>query len=336
MKSFASAGRRAALASAACVVFAWPIAASAQNTASAFPSKPIMLIVPYAAGGSSDTRARQLGEKLATILGKPVVVENKPGGNGNIGTDAIARATPDGHTIGIGNFAPLAVNRHLFPKLTYDPQRDLVPVALIEKGPLVLVVSADKSPYKTFKELIAASKATPKKMSFASAGSGGSFHLAGEMLDFATGTDAVHIPYRGGGPATNDLLGGTVDYMFDMVPAAMGYLKSSPPRMRALAVASDKRMASLPDVPTFTELGVQGMEMSNWFGIVAPKGTPEPIVAKLNEAINQALKEPDLARRITEPGNLIGGGTPAEFVSFINAESARWGKLIKERGIQPE
>lgn len=329
-------GRRLALSTLAVLTLAVPAVGSAQDAAKDYPSKPIVLIVPYAAGGSSDTRARQLGEKLATLLGKAVVVDNKPGGNGNIGTDAIARAMPDGHTIGIGNLAPLAVNKTLFPKLTYDPQRDLVPVALIEKGPLVLVVGADKSPFKSVKDLVTASKAAPGKLSYASAGSGGSFHLAGEMFNITTGTDAVHIPYRGGGPATNDLLGGTVDYMFDMVPAALGYLKSSPPRMRALAVASDKRVPSLPDVPTFAELGVNDMVISNWFGVVAPKGTPPAIVAKLNAAINKALQDPDLAKRITEPGNVIGGGSPEDFAAFIGAESQRWAQLIKSRGIQPD
>jgi tripartite-type tricarboxylate transporter receptor subunit TctC len=324
--------RRALLLAAALAAAGCPLAASAQD----YPTKPITLVVPYAAGGSSDTRARQLGEKLATILGKAVVVDNKPGGNGNIGTDFIARATPDGHTIGIGNFAPLAVNKTLFPKLSYDPQRDLVPVVLIEKGPLVLVVSADKSPYKSLKELINASKAAPGKLSYASAGSGGSFHLAGEMFNSITGTDAAHIPYRGGGPAANDLLGGMVDYMFDMVPAAMGYLKSSPPRMRALAVAHDQRLPSLPDVPTFAELGIKDMVISNWFGIVAPKGTPKAVVARLNQAINQALQEPDLAKRITEPGNVIGGGSPEDFAALIAAESQRWGQIIKARNIRPD
>jgi tripartite-type tricarboxylate transporter receptor subunit TctC len=324
--------RRAVLLAAALAAAGCPLSAMAQD----YPTKPITLVVPYAAGGSSDTRARQLGEKLAVILGKAVVVDNKPGGNGNIGTDFIARAAPDGHTIGIGNLAPLAVNKTLFPKLSYDPQRDLIPVALIEKGPLVLVVSADKSPHKSLKELIAASKAQPGKLSYASAGSGGSFHLAGEMFNIVTGTDAAHIPYRGGGPAANDLLGGTVDYMFEMVPAAMGYLKSSPPRMRALAVAHDKRLASLPDVPTFAELGIKDMVISNWFGIVAPKGTPPAIVARLNQAVNKALQEPDLAKRITDPGNVIGGGTPEDFAGLIASESQRWGQLIKARGIRPD
>ena len=324
--------RRALLLAAALAAAGCPLSAMAQD----YPTKPITLVVPYAAGGSSDTRARQLGEKLAVILGKAVVVDNKPGGNGNIGTDFIARATPDGHTIGIGNLAPLAVNKTLFPKLTYDPQRDLIPVALIEKGPLVLVVSGEKSPHKSLKELIAASKAAPGKLSYASAGSGGSFHLAGEMFNIVTGTDAVHIPYRGGGPAANDLLGGTVDYMFEMVPAAMGYLKSSPPRMRALAVAHDKRLASLPDVPTFAELGIKDMVISNWFGIVAPKGTPPAIVSKLNQAVNKALQEPDIVKRITDPGNVVGGGTPEDFAGLIASESQRWGQLIKARGIRPD
>jgi len=185
-----------------------PLVAAAQDAAKDYPSKPITLVVPYAAGGSSDTRARQLGEKLQKILGKPVIVDNKAGGNGNIGTDFIARAQPDGYTIGIGNFAPLSVNKALNPKLTYDPKTDLVQVVLIEKGPVVLLVNNDKSPYKSAKDLIAAGKANPGKMSYASAGSGGAYHLAGEMFNQAAGTSSVHIPYKGGGPATTDLLGG--------------------------------------------------------------------------------------------------------------------------------
>lgn len=311
-------------------------AAWAQDASKDFPSKTITLVVPYAAGGSSDTRARQVAEKLGAVLGKPVIVDNKPGGNGNIGTDAIARATPDGHTIGIGNFAPLAVNRHLYPKMTYNPLTDLVPVILLERGPLVLVVNADKSPNRSVKDLVAAAKAAPGKLSYASAGSGGAFHLAGEMFKSSTGTYTVHIPYRGGAPATNDLLSGQVDYMFDMVPAAMGYLKSQPARMRALAVATDKRLAALPEVPTFAELGLKDMEISNWFGIVAPKGTPAPVVARLNQALNKVLQDPDLVQRITGPGNVVGGGSPEAFAAFVAAESSRWGKLIKDRGIQPE
>jgi tripartite-type tricarboxylate transporter receptor subunit TctC len=326
--------RRQLCAAALCAGLAFAPWLAHADDAAAYPSKTITIVVPYAAGGSSDTRARQVAEKIAVYLGKPVIVDNKPGAGGNIGTDFISRAAPDGHTLGLGNFAPLAVNKALFAKLSYDPA-ELVPVVLLERGPLVLVV-ADKSPFKSYKDLAAHAKANSGKVTYASAGSGGSFHLAGEMLEDVVGGKMIHIPYKGGGPATNDLLGGTVDFMFDMVPASLPYLKSSPARMRALAVATDKRLPQLPDVPTFAELGVKDMEASNWFGIIAPKGTPPAIVAKLNLAINRALKEPDLAQRITSAGNIVGGGTPEEFGSFIAAESRRWAKLIKEKDIRPE
>jgi len=311
-----------------------PMLATAQDN---YPSKTISLIVPYAAGGSSDVRARQVAQKIAVYLGQSVIVENKPGANGNIGTQAIVKAAPDGYTIGIGNLAPMAVNKTLFPATTpFDPVTDLAPVILLEKGPLILLVNAEKSPYKSVKDLTDALKAKPGRLSYASAGSGGSFHLAGEMFKTSTGVFSVHIPYRGGGPATNDLLAGQVDYMFDMVPAALPYLKSASPKLYPLAVAHDKRVPSLPNVPTFTELGIKDMEISNWFGIVAPKGTPKPIVDKLNQAINRALQEPDLAARITTPGNVVMGGTPQAFADFVASESNRWSKLIKEKNIQAE
>lgn len=328
------APRRSFLAAASLLLL--PAFAVAQDAARDYPSKTITLIVPYAAGGSSDVRARQIAQKLAVYFGQSVIVDNKPGANGNIGTNAIAKAVPDGYTIGLGNLAPLAVNKTLLPNTPFDPATDLVPIILLEKGPLVLVVNADKSPHKSLNDLVSALKAAPGRMSYASAGSGGSFHLAGEMFKSSVGASAVHIPYRGGGPATNDLLAGQVDYMFDMVPAALGYLKSSPPKLRPLAVANDKRLPSLPDVPTFAELGVKEMEISNWFGIVAPKGTPKPIVDKLNQAINRALQEPDLVQRITAPGNVVGGGDAKAFGDFVSAESNRWSKLIKDKGIKPE
>jgi tripartite-type tricarboxylate transporter receptor subunit TctC len=312
-----------------------PLFASAQDAAANYPAKPITFIVPYAAGGSSDARARQVAEKMSRYLGQQVIVDNKPGGNGNIGTGMIARAAPDGYTIGMGNLAPLTVNRTLVPQTTpFDPQTDLVPVTLLERGPLVLVVNQEKSPYKSARDLITALKAQPGKMSYASAGSGGAFHLAGELFKANAGVFSVHIPYRGGGPAINDLLAGQVDYMFEMLPSALPYVKTQ--KMRPLAVAHEKRLPSLPDVPTFAELGIPGMEISNWFGVVAPRGTPKAIVDKLNQAVNRALQEPDLARRITEPGNVIGGGSPEAFATLISAETARWSRLIREKGIKPE
>jgi tripartite-type tricarboxylate transporter receptor subunit TctC len=326
--------RRSLLALCACATV-WPIV-NAQDGTKLYPSKTITMIVPYAAGGSSDVRARQIAQKLALYLGQPVIVENKPGANGNIGTNAIAKAAPDGHTIGIGNLAPLTVNKVLMASTPFDAETELVPVVLIERGPLILLVNADKSPYKNLSEMIAGMKATPGKVSYASAGSGGSFHLAGEMFKSSAGVFATHIPYRGGGPATNDLLAGQVDFMFDMVPAAMGYLKATPQKLRPLAVANEKRLPSLPDVPTFAELGLKDMAISNWFGVVAPKGTPKPIVDKLNIAINRALQEPDISQRITTPGNVVGGGDAKAFADLIASERQRWTKLIKDKDIKAE
>jgi tripartite-type tricarboxylate transporter receptor subunit TctC len=307
----------------------------AQDAAKDYPSKPIVMVVPYAAGGSSDTRARQIGQKIAQILGKPVVVDNKPGAAGNIGTDFIARAAPDGYTIGIGNFAPLSVNKALMPSMPFDPVKDLTPIVLLEKGPILLLVN-EKSPYKTLAELIKDAKAKPDKLSFASAGQGGAYHLAGEQFKDATGTVITHVPYKGGGPAVTDLLGGQVDMLFDWITAGMPHLTSNPPKFRALAITSEKRSPQLPNVPTFEELGIKGMVMSNWFGVVGPKNLPPAIVAKLNQAINQALADPELKDKIVSGGNEIGGGDPQAFAKFIAAETDRWAKLIKAKNIKPE
>lgn len=321
---------------AGALLAAGSMCAVAQNAAANFPSKTITMVVPYAPGGSSDTRARQVAAKMSTFLGQTVIVENKPGAAGNIGTDYIAKAPPDGYVIGIGNLAPLTVNKSLFGKMPFDPATDLTPIALIEKGPLVLLVSADRSPVKSLAELIALGKAKPDSLSYASAGNGGAFHLAGELLEDATGMKMLHVPYKGGGPATTDMLAGTVSFMFDMVPASLPYVKSAPPKARALAVATDRRLPQLPDVPTFAELGFKNFEVSNWFGVIAPKGTPTAIAAKLNEAVNRALRDPELAERITSQGNVIGGGTPEQFASFIVSERARWTKIIAEKKIQAD
>ena len=308
------------------------LVAAAQSPAP-FPSKTITMVVPYAPGGSSDTRARQVAAKMAVTLGQSIIVENRPGANGNIGTEYIAKAPADGHVIGIGNLAPLTVNKVLMAKVPFDPAIDLTPIGLIERGPLVLLVSADRSPIKNFQELASMAKSKPGSVNYASAGNGGAFHLAGELLEDALGAAMVHIPYRGGGPATTDLIAGTVNFMFDMVPASLPYTKASPPKARALAVAADKRLPQYPDVPTFAELGIKNFEVSNWFGLVAPKNTPAPVVAKLNDALNKALREPDLAERITSQGNIIGGGTPEQFAQFIAAERARWTKIVQDKKI---
>lgn len=311
-------------------------AAFAQASAAAdYPAKTITFVVPYAAGGSSDIRARQIAQKLSINFGKPVIVENRPGAGGNIGTDYIAKAAPDGYVIGLGNFAPLAVNKALFAKLPFDPATDLVPVTMIERGPLVMSVSIN-SPAKTAQDLIRNAKMKPGAMSYASGGLGGSHHLAGELFEQNAKLDMVHVAYKGGAPATNDLIAGNVDLMFEWIYAVMPYLKGDAPKLRPLAITSDKRSPLLPDVPTFAELGVPGMEMSNWFGVVVPKGTPPAVIAKLNQAINKAIREPDVAEKITSQGNEVAGGTPDEFGTFIRAESDRWSKLVKTHNIKPE
>jgi tripartite-type tricarboxylate transporter receptor subunit TctC len=322
---------RNALAAAGLVLAG--LAAHAAEDVARFPSKTVTLIVPYAPGGSSDTRARMLAAKMSATLGQTIIVDNKAGAGGNIGTAAIAKAAPDGYTFGIGNFAPLSVNKAMMPRIPFDPEKDLAPIILIERGPLVLVVP-DKSPLKSFNDLLAFGKKNPDKVNFASAGTGGAYHLAGEMLSQATGVPMVHVPYKGGGPATTDLLAGQVTFMFDMAPAVLPHIKEH--KMRALAVAHEKRLAQLPDVPTLGELGLKDMAMSNWFGLVAPKGTPPAIIAKLNDAANKALKDPEIAQAITGPGNILAGGAPEQFQAFVNAETTRWTKVVKDKHITAE
>jgi len=304
------------------------------HTARTYPVRPITLIVPFVAGGSSDIRSRQIAQKLSVYFGKPVIVDNRPGAGGNIGTDYISKAAPDGYVIGLGNFAPLAVNKALFAKLAYDPA-DLSPIAMIEKGPLVMSVSS-ASPSKTAQDFITRVKAKPGALSYASGGLGGSHHLAGELFEQNAKLDMVHVAYKGGAPATNDLIAGNVDVMFEWIYAVMPYLKGDSAKLRPLAITSAKRSPLLPDVPTFDEIGIKGMEMSNWFGVVAPKGTPPAVIAKLNDAVNRAINEPDVTEKIISQGNEVAGGTPEQFGAFIKAESDRWSKLVKTHNIKPE
>ncbi|NML17155.1 Bug family tripartite tricarboxylate transporter substrate binding protein [Azohydromonas caseinilytica] len=297
-----------------------------------YPSKPVTLIVSFSAGGNNDLRARQLGVPVGQILKQTIVVDNKPGASGNIGHEFVSRAAPDGHTLGIGAMGPLAVNPSLFPKINFNP-KDFVPVVLIEKAPLVLVTRADK-PFKSFKDVVAAAKAKPGAISIGNAGTGGAHHLSAELMEDAAGLNMLAVPYKGGGPAANALLSGEIDMMFEQTYAALPSIQAG--KTRALAVTSDKRLPSLPDVPTMAELGYPQVTVSNWLGIIAPKGTPQPVVQKLNQAFNQALSDPALREKISGPGNVVGGGSPEEFRAFIEAESRRWGALIKAKGIRME
>jgi len=298
-----------------------------------YPSKPINFIVPYGAGGGADARSRQIAQKMSVILKQPIIVDNKPGAGGNIGTEYIARATPDGYTIGMGNFAPLAVNKTLFGNLRYDPETDLTPIVLIEKGPLVLVVNPN-SPYKTVQDIVTAAKAKPGSLTFSSGGIGGSHQLSAELFQQNAGIEMIHVPYKSGSAGLTDLMAGNVTMMFDQMYSAMPSIKAD--KLRPIAITSKKRSPLLPDVPSFSEVGYPKVIVLNWQGLIAPKGTPKAIIDKLNAAANEALKDPQLRDLMLSQGNEIGGGSPADFAALIKSESAKWGAVVKLANIKPE
>jgi tripartite-type tricarboxylate transporter receptor subunit TctC len=307
-----------------------PAFAMAQDT---YPSKTITFICPYSAGGNSDQRSRQIGRFLSTALNQTVIVDNKAGAGGNLGTEMIVRAKPDGYTMGMGNFAPLAVNPSMFKNMRFDPVKDLAPVCLIEKGPLILMVKPD-SPFNSVKDIITAAKANPGKLSFASGGIGGSHHLSGELFKSISGINITHIPYKGGAPATVDLMGGQVDMMFEQMYSAAPSIRAG--KLRALAITSKVRSPLFPNVPTMIEAGVPGFEVQNWQGLVVPTGTPAAIIRALNQTTNKALADPAIREQMLSQGNEIGGGTPEQFAALIKSEAARWGKLVKAANIKPE
>ena len=296
-----------------------------------YPSKPITWVCPYGAGGNADNRSRQVAKGMSTLLGQPIIVDNKAGAGGNIGTEMIARARPDGYTIGMGNFAPLAVNQTLFKKLNFDPQTDLTPIVLIERGPLVLMVRND-SPYRSVKDIVAAAKAAPGKLSYASGGIGGTHHLSGALFEHVAGIDMIHAPYKSGSAGATDVMGGQVQMMFEQMYAAMPSIKGG--LMRPLAITSRTRSPLLPDVPTMAEQGYPAVEVLNWQGLIGPKGMSPDLVRQLNLVCNQALKTEEVRSKILDQGNEVGGGTPEEFAALIKAEAVRWGKVVREAKIE--
>jgi tripartite-type tricarboxylate transporter receptor subunit TctC len=298
-----------------------------------YPTKPINFIVPYGAGGGADSRSRQIALRMSAILRQPIVVDNKPGAGGNIGTEFISRAAPDGYTIGMGNFAPMAVNKTLFGNLRYDPETDLTPIILIEKGPLVLVVNPN-SPYKTVQDIVAAAKAKPGALTFSSGGIGGSHQLSAELFEQNAGIEMLHVPYKSGSAGLTDLMAGNVTMMFDQMYSAMPSIKAE--KLRAIAITSKKRSPLLPNIPSFAEVGYPKVEVLNWQGLIAPKGTPKAIIDRLNAAANEALQDPQLRELMLSQGNEIGGGSPADFAALIKTESAKWGAVVKTANIKPE
>ncbi len=307
------------------VALALPLAASAQ----AYPSKPIRLICPFPPAGAVDIASRATANEMTRILGQTVAVENKPGAGGNLGGAETARSAPDGYTIFMTTSGIQAINPNLYAKMPFDPNKDLAPVAPLVSLNNVLVVHPSV-PVKTVKELIALAKKEPGKLTYASSGNGTSIHMSGAMFTHMTGTDILHIPYKGSGPAVTDLLAGQVNMMFDNIPSSLPHIKAG--KLRALATTGAKRDPALPDLPTIAEAGVPGYASNVWFGLMAPAGTPKPIVAKLNAAAVQATKSPEFIKRMTELGYNIIPGTPEEMTAMIKTELARWAPIIKASG----
>lgn len=303
----------------------------AQAQATEWPSKPIRWIVPFPPGGAMDAIARILGEKAGKALGQAFVIENKAGAGGNIGADAAAKSPADGYTIMITSIG-MATNKPLYQKLSYDPIKDFAPVTLLAVVPNVLVTNSTQPNVKTVADVIAAALKEPGKLTYASAGNGTSIHLAGEMFTSLAKVDMLHIPYKGSGPAVSDLLGGQVNYMFDSITSARNHIQSG--KLRALAVTTSKRSKSLPNVPTMAEAGVAGYDVSPWFAVFAPAGTPAPIIAKLNKVLFDTMKQPEVIERLAAIGAEPVGSTPEALASHLARESAMWAQLITERKIK--
>jgi len=289
----------------------------------------LRLVVPQAAGSATDNIARVVAPGIAKELGQPVVVDNRPGGALTIGIDAVAKAAPDGYTIGVGPVGALAITRHMVEKLPYDIERDLQPVALISTGYMLLAASP-KAPFTNVRELITYAKKNPGKLSNASSSNGSPGHVSGELFKYMTGTEIVHVPYKGGAPAIADLIAGNVQLMFESTNSIAPHVQNG--RVRALAVTGAQRAHALPQVPTMIEAGVPGYEVTAWSGIIAPAGLPRPILDRLNAAVNRTIVEPQTKERLEQMGSEGGGGTPEEFAALIRKDSAKWAEVIKKSG----
>ncbi len=299
----------------------------------AWPEKPITLIVPAAPGGTTDITARVLSEKLGAALGTTVVVENRAGAAGIIGSQALVRAAPDGYTIGFGNIGPNAINYSLYKNLPYK-STDFAPITLVISVPNILVVNS-KSSYNTAQELVTSLKNDPKgNYSFGSSGTGQSPHLSSEMFAQRAGLNLTHIPYKGMGPAVAALLGGQVTFLIDNLPSSISFIRSG--QFRALAITGDQRSPQLPDVPTMAEAGIKDMVVTAWFGFVAPAGTPAEIVNKIQQATKKVLDTPEIQQRFAEMGGTPGGGSPAEFGAFMDKEQASWRKIVEAAKLSME
>lgn len=317
-----------ATVAAALLTSTFALPAVAQN----FPTKPITIVVPSSPGGAIDLAARLIGQKMGEAWGQSVVIENRAGASGIIGTEAIAKAAPDGHTLALVASSH-AINPSLFKKLPFDTIKSFEPVALTHVVPLVLVVSPS-APFKSVKDVVAHGKAHPGEMTFASSGKGGAPHMSGELFKTLAAIDITHVPYKGSTLAHPDLISGRTTMMFDTVAAVKTQVNSD--RLRALAVTSPKRSAVFPNVPTMQEAGIAGYETSTWGGLLAPAGTPKAVVGKLNAEVNRILQLADVRKTLVDAGIEPGAGSSQQFADFIASESVKWGKVAKDAGIQPE
>jgi tripartite-type tricarboxylate transporter receptor subunit TctC len=297
--------------------------------AQGYPAKPIRFIVPFPPGGGTDIVARTVATRLTETKKWAIVLENKPGAGGNLGIEQAVKSPADGYTMVIGQTSNLAINPTLYRNLSYAPLRDLAPVALMVSAPIILVTS-DKRPFKSVAEVVAAAKAKPGQLSYASPGNGTVAHLTAELFQRAAGIQLSHIPYKGASQAMTDLMGGQVDLYLSSVPSAIAQIKGG--KLRALAVTGAKRSAELPEVPAIAESGYKGFEVTTWYGLLLPAGSPEPVVKLLNGEVNHVLRLPDVRSRLAAEGGDVLGGTPGEFAAVLKADLARWGGIVKQSG----
>ena len=316
----------AAVAAASALVALPMSAAFAQD---AWPTRAITIVVPFSAGGTTDIVARLAGQALSLELGQPVVIDNRPGAGGNIGAQAVSRATADGYTLVMGTVGTHAINPSLYKKMPYDHIKDFAPISRVAAVPNVLIANPSQ-PYKTVKELIAYGKANPDKLTFASSGSGTSIHLAGELFKSMTGITMQHIPYKGSSPALTDLMAGQTNIMFDNLPSAIQFIKAG--KLRALAVTTIKRAPQFPDLPTIDEAGVAGFDAASWFGLLAPANTPPAVIKRIDDALTKVMATTDLKKKIIDQGGEPIAETPDKFASFIQTETVKWAKVVKESG----
>ena len=305
-----------------------PLTAKAQD----FPNRQIRLIVPFPAGGPNDIIARLVGQRMSELFKQNIIIDNRSGQAGVLGTDVVAKAAPDGYTIGIVSASSIVINPTM-EKVAYDPKKDLAPVTLVTTVPEMLVV-ASNVPANNMAELVALAKAQPGKLNFASAGVGGLPHLAGELLKQTAGIDIVHVPYRGAAPAINDLLGQQVQMVFLDLPVILPQIQAG--KLKPIALGARQRAPTAPDVPTTAEVGMPDLLIENWYGMIAPAGTPEKIVAEINRVANEAMNDPQVKQKLADQGLTVAGDTPQQFRDFIDSETNKWAKVMKDAGVKIE